>query len=436
VSDLSRQTQGKETQGDYRPLQDIEATKQRLKENMTKAEFKKLEQYEVELVKKALADTTRRKNFAMIWSLTKMLDGKNWLKLTQRDIDSLVMTIMKTHGKNGKDSATSSDNKRFLKVWYRFVKLGSRDVELVGDPKETRGIRATNVYRKLSATDMIPREDIKKVIDSCTTLRDKALIDFAYDSGKRIGEVLSIKIKDIQVTKNGYVVKTDGKTGVSTVLVLECLPTLAAWLEGHPNNDDPEAWLFPNEKHIWKGNKLAYNAARSMLLRAVKVSGIKRKIFFQLMRHSAATRAAKYMPEGLLKDRFAWSATSKMPSRYTHLNVGVDANNAYLKAHGIEPAVEENLNVMPVMCPICKTPNSPDQKICQSCAKPLSTEMAVLLQEEKDDKIEQLENSMSTLTSMMKPILDMLNSTKPVGIPMKFFPKDVQQQLEEQLNHS
>jgi len=121
VSDLSRQTQGKETQGDYRPLQDIEATKQRLKENMTKAEFKKLEQYEVELVKKALADTTRRKNFAMIWSLTKMLDGKNWLKLTQRDIDSLVMTIMKTHGKNGKDSATSSDNKRFLKVWYRFV---------------------------------------------------------------------------------------------------------------------------------------------------------------------------------------------------------------------------------------------------------------------------------------------------------------------------
>ena len=96
---MSRQTQGKETQGDYRPLQDIEATKQRLKENMTKAEFKKLEQYEVELVKKALADTTRRKNFAMIWSLTKMLDGKNWLKLTQRDIDSLVMTIMKTHGK-------------------------------------------------------------------------------------------------------------------------------------------------------------------------------------------------------------------------------------------------------------------------------------------------------------------------------------------------
>ena len=116
------------------------------------------------------------------------------------------MTIMKTQGKNGKDSATSSDNNRFLKIWYRFVKLGSRDFDLVGDPKE---IRAVNVYRKLSATDMIPREDIKKVIDVCTILRDKALIDFAYDSGKRIGEVLNVKIKDIQVTNNDYFVKTD-----------------------------------------------------------------------------------------------------------------------------------------------------------------------------------------------------------------------------------
>ena len=46
---MARQTQGKETQGDYRSLQDIENTKQRLEQNMTKAEFKILEKYEMEL---------------------------------------------------------------------------------------------------------------------------------------------------------------------------------------------------------------------------------------------------------------------------------------------------------------------------------------------------------------------------------------------------
>ena len=83
VGNVSKQTQGKQTQGDYRILQDIESTKRRLKENMTNAEYKVLLKYEVEMVAEALADTTRRKNFAMIWSLTKKLNG-NWLMSNQQ----------------------------------------------------------------------------------------------------------------------------------------------------------------------------------------------------------------------------------------------------------------------------------------------------------------------------------------------------------------
>ena len=424
----------RQTQGDYRYLQKLAGTKQRLKKAMTKEEFKVLEKYEIDMVKVALADATRVKNFDMIWSLTKMLNGKSWLKLNQDDIDSLVITIMNTHGNNGKETATSSDNKRFLKIWYRFVKLGSRDFKAVGDPEETRGISAKNIYKKLSANDMITWDEAKKIIDSCTSLRDKALVHVVYDLGKRIGEILNIKIKDIQAVQNGYLIKTDGKTGVSTAIVLECLPTLAAWLESHPFSDDPEAWLFPNMKHVWKGGKYSYEASDRMLKRAVKSANLKRRIYWHLFRHSAATRSAKYMTDAIIKDRYAWSPTSKMPARYTHLNVGVDANNAYLKAHGIEPEEEDQVNIMPVLCPICKTPNNHDQKICQSCAKPLTTEMAVLLNEEKDDKIEKLEKSVESLTTLMLPILELVNSTKPLKIPMSSLPKSVQQQLEKKLN--
>ena len=156
VGNVSKQTQGKQTQGDYRILQDIESTKRRLKENMTNAEYKVLLKYEVEMVAESLADTTRRKNFSMIWSLTKMLNG-NWLKLNQDDIDSLVVKIMTDHGNHGKESATSYDNKRFLKVWYRFVKLGTRHKDLLGDdPKETKRIMMKNFQPKMTDMDMIP----------------------------------------------------------------------------------------------------------------------------------------------------------------------------------------------------------------------------------------------------------------------------------------
>ena len=104
------------------------------------------------------------------------------------------------------------------------------------------------------------------------------------------------------------------------------------------------------------------------------------------------------------------------------------------RAHGIEPEEEDQVNIMPVLCPICKTPNNHDQKICQSCAKPLTTEMAVLLNEEKDDKIEKLEKSVESLTTLMLPILELVNSTKPLKIPMSSLPKSVQQQLEKKLN--
>ena len=123
-----------------------------------------------------------------------------------------------------------------------------------------------------------------------------------------------------------------------------------------------------------------------------------------------------------------------MPARYTHIRLGIDANNAYLREHGIDPDVEEKVSNVPIMCPTCKTPNSPDTKICQACAKPMTTEMAILLNEEKDDKIEKLENSMESLMTLVAPVLELLKNPKPLKIPMDSFPKSVQQQLENKLN--
>ena len=436
---MSNQQKGKKTQGDYRYLEKLANTKKLLKKAMSKEEFEVLEKYEIVLVKNTAADATRVKNLDEIWAVTKLLNGKNWLKLTQQDIDQLVIDIMDKHGKNGKETSTSSDKKRFLKIWYRFVKYGIRDfkqaekVHGAGDPIETRGIIAKKITKDYSANDMITLEEKKKIIDACPTLRDKALIDLAFDSGKRIDELLTLKIKMIQATENGYRIKAgeDSKTGMSSFIVLDCVPTLAKWLESHPDLDDPEAWVFPNMKHVWKGNKQSYAGARNMLLRAKKEAGVKKRIYFHLFRHTAATNAAKYMPEALLKDRFAWSDDSKMPSRYTHIQRGIDADNAYLKARGIEPETEDLTSTVPVNCPTCKTPNSHDSKLCQSCGKPMSTEMAVLFEDEKENKVDQIESQLQNLVTMIAPILELVSNSKPIKIPMKYYPKEVQQEIEK-----
>ena len=403
---------GRGTQGDYRFGNKIAGSKKRLKELLSPDVFQILEKYEKAMVMDSLADASKAKNFDTILGLTRLLpDNKSWLELDRDDIENIVVIIMNKYGENGKESSVTSDFKRFLKIWFRFIKLGSRSFKKVGDPIETRDIVSKNVETKIVRLQLITSKEKKKLVDACSNIRDKALIDTHYDAGTRIGEILSLQIKHVKVVSNGVMLSVDGKTGARPIMVLECLPTLSLWLESHPEKDNPEAYLFPSLKHVWKGNKLSYAASQRVLKTACKEAKI-RPLNWHLFRHSEATRAAKTMPESLLKKRHGWSANSKMSARYSHVS-NEDANNAYLKAHGIQP-IEDNLdNTAPIMCPICKTANNHDTTMCMRCMKPLTTDMAILLesesskkQQEQSKKIELLEKQNQENQVMMKALLE------------------------------
>ena len=381
---------GKITQGDYRFTNKIEGSKKRIIELFSAEEAEKLRKYENALVLAAVADGTKAKNYDMILSLTRMLDGKSWLSLNQDDIENLVVTIMVKHGDSGKETNTTSDHKRFLKIWFRFVKLGSRSFKKVGDPDETRDIVSKNIDSKVGREQLISPEECKRLVDCCPNMRDKALIHVHYDAGTRIGEILSVQIKHIKHDRYGYTIAVDGKTGFRNIRLLESSPTLARWLEMHPHNDDPEAYLFPNMKHVWKGNKFSYAGSVRVLKTAAKEARFNRRIYWHLFRHSEATRTATYMSDSVTKLRHGWSKNSKMPARYSHIT-NKDVDEAFLKHHGIEIDDTAEIDVKPISCPICKIPNNHDTKICQNCGNPLSTEMAILLESEKEKKTSDLE---------------------------------------------
>ena len=395
---------GRQTQGDYRFSNKIQGSKRRLNELLNSKEAKILEKYEGAMVLDCLVDATKAKNFDTILGLTRLLPkNKSWLELDKDDIGNLVVQIMNKYSDDGKENSVTSDFKRFLKIWFRFVKLGSRSFKKVGDPDETRDIVSKNVPTKVTRLQLITPEEKKKLVDSCTTLRDKALIDLHYDAGTRIGELLSLKIRHLKIVKHGALVTVDGKTGERTIQVLECLPTLASWLESHPDKDNPESYLFCSMKSVWTGNKLSYSASVRMLKRSCDRAGI-RPLYWHLFRHTEATRSAKTLPESLLKVRHGWSATSKMSARYSHVT-SEDANRAYLKAHGIEAEEDSEEDTTPILCPICKIPNSFDSTICQKCAKPLTTDKAILLESKESDDMESLKKQVAEMSKLLVAVM-------------------------------
>ena len=382
---------GKQTQGDYRFGEKITGSKNRLQDLVDRDVFQILEKYENAMVLDSLVDASKAKNFDTILGLTRLLpNGKSWLELDKDDVENIVVAIMNKYSDNGKENSVTSDFKRFLKIWFRFVKFGSRSFKRVGDPTETRDIVTKKVETKVERLQLISPQEKKKLVDACLNLRDKALIDSHYEAGTRIGEILSIQIKHVKVVRfqKGvyYELAVDGKTGARVITVKGTLnETLGLWLESHPEKTNSEAYLFPSLKHIYKGNKLSYAAAMRVLKTACKEAGI-RPLYWHLFRHSEATRAAQTMPESLLKKRHGWSATSKMASRYAHVT-NEDANRAYLKTQGIDLEEAKDPSTQPLICRQCDTENSYDRSICNHCGNPLSTELTRILVKETSKNV-------------------------------------------------
>jgi len=63
---------------------------------------------------------------------------------------------------------------------------------------------------KITLKDLLTEEDIKKMINVADNIRNKAFISLLYESGCKIGEMLSIKIKDIIFDEFGFIISIGG----------------------------------------------------------------------------------------------------------------------------------------------------------------------------------------------------------------------------------
>ena len=64
---------------------------------------------------------------------------------------------------------------------------------------------------------IITQGEVDLLISSCDNARDKAIFSLLYDMGVRVGELFSIRIKDVSFNDYGMKVLVSGKTGVRVV---------------------------------------------------------------------------------------------------------------------------------------------------------------------------------------------------------------------------
>jgi len=216
--------------------------------------FLLMKKFDRVLVNESLSDARRSKILGTLLSLTRMVN-KDWSETNKEDIEELVYNFNKKFSKNGQETNTTSDHKKILKNFYRWLKFDSRDQKSVGDPTETSWIRIKKPKENLTADMLITEAEKNSLLKACGgNLRDRAFVHTFSDLACRPGEILSRQIKHVKFDDKGAVIVVDGKTGPRPVRVIECVPDLASYFDKHPNNSDPEAplWITINEKKFGK----------------------------------------------------------------------------------------------------------------------------------------------------------------------------------------
>ena len=264
---------------------------------------------------------------------------------------------------------TKYDLKVILKMFFRWFKGGDDEAT----PKEVSWIKPHSNNKKVKLpSDLLTEEEVLKMVQAANNPRDKAFVLTLYESGCRIGEILSLRVKNVQFDQYGAVLRVTGKTGDRRVRIISSAPALAAWLENYEGRDDPEAVLWPprsNNHHETNYASLhhsAYNVLRNLALKA----GIKKKVHPHLFRHSRATALANKLTEAQMKEYFGWTQSSEMASVYVHLS-GRDVDNALLELQGFGKPIQKQEEVMKVaFCRRCHEKNSPSNKYCARCGTP------------------------------------------------------------------
>ncbi len=309
------------------------------------------------LERKGIRLQTQSNYLRALKELFQVLGTKPLTEITGDDIDRYLARISEFKPK-------SQTLKRACLImffeWYYNKK--KEHIPLISDIKSIRdrGIKLPE--------ELLTPEEVKKLILVAKTFRDKAMIVLLYETACRRGEFLQLRIKHVEVTNKdyGFITVPMGKTDSRKIPIIYSLPHLQNWLNSHPLRDNPDAPLFVTQgSHL--NRCLSADAMITVLKEAKNNSGLKKRMYPHIFRHSRLTELGKELKEQELKKFAGWTGSSDMARIYVHLS-GEDVSNKILANAGLidKSAIQKGKdNLLGIKCPRCDVVNPSDAKFCK-----------------------------------------------------------------------
>ncbi len=232
---------------------------------------------------KKLSDNTLQSYRRDIMQYEKYVEENNinYTKVKQKDIKDYLNYL---HDMN-KKSSTISRNLASIRLFYQY---SLKNKKVKNDP--TEGIQSPKIEKRVPS--ILTSQEVSLLLDQPKSvdlkgIRDKAMLEFAYATGMRVTEIISLNVEDVNLV-NGYVTCKNGNKQRNIPLGSLSLKALKEYMESSRpiliKSDDEKA-LFVNVN----GKRLTRQGFWKIVKFYKEQAHITKDITPHVLRHSFAT---------------------------------------------------------------------------------------------------------------------------------------------------
>ncbi|WP_239023016.1 tyrosine-type recombinase/integrase [Pontibacter mangrovi] len=159
---------------------------------------------------------------------------------------------------------------------------------------------------------MLSKQNLGKILSATDNLKHRYMLQLLYAGGLRIGEVINLKLTDVQSDRNLLFIRGGkGKQDCTTLLSQKLLESLRAYYRQYR----PKVWLFEGQA----GGQYTVESIRSVFRSSKEKAGVKAPATPHTLRHSFATHLLEQGTDLRYIQVLLGHRSSKTTEIYTHI---------------------------------------------------------------------------------------------------------------------
>ena len=167
--------------------------------------------------------------------------------------------------------------------------------------------------KKDKLPEVISKQEVQAMIQRTKNLKHKCIIALLYSTGMRRGELLNLKLTDIDSKRMSVFIR-NGKGGKDRYTLLG--QQMLKDLRGYYQKFEPEIWLFEGKK----GEKYSGTSVENVVKDAARRANIKKRVTPHTLRHCFGTHSLETGIDLRYVQTIMGHQTSKTTEIYTHVS--------------------------------------------------------------------------------------------------------------------